>query len=67
LRVGDVLRTAGWAGENIFTPGLRMLASGTWESKTVTLNFSYRFGNAELKGARQRKTGLEEERGRVKG
>jgi iron complex outermembrane receptor protein len=67
LRIGDILGTAGWGGENIFTPGLRMRARGTWESQTVTLNFSYRFGSAEIKGARQRKTGLDEESRRVKG
>lgn len=67
LRIGDILGTAGWGGENIFTPGLRMRARGTWESQTVTLNFSYRFGSAEIKGVRQRKTGLDEESRRVKG
>ena len=66
LRVGDILGTAGWAGENLFTPGLYMLAEGRWESQTVTLNFSYRFGSNEVKGARQRKTGLEDEKNRVK-
>ncbi len=66
LRFGDILHTAGWSGENVFTPGLKMLASGNWESRTVTLNFSYRFGSAEIKGARQRKTGLEDEKNRVK-
>ena len=66
LRVGDVLGTAGWGGENLYTPGLYMLAEGRWESQTVTLNFSYRFGSNEVKGARQRKTGLEDEKNRVK-
>lgn len=67
LRVGDILRTAGWGGKNVFTPGLYMTAQGRWESKTVTLNFSYRFGSAEVKGARERKTGIEDESRRVKG
>ena len=66
LRFGDILHTAGWKGENIFTPGLKMKMNGNWESRTVTLNFSYRFGSAEIKGARQRKTGLEDEKNRVK-
>lgn len=66
LRFGDILGTAGWGGKNLFTPGLQMTAKGTWESQTVTLNFSYRFGSAEVKGARQRKTGLEDESRRVK-
>lgn len=67
LRVGDVLGTAGWGGENLFTPGLKMTAQGNWESQTVTLNFSYRFGSNDVKDARQRKTGLEDEKNRVKG
>ena len=67
VRVGDILGTAGWRGENLFSPGLRMIANGNWESQTVTLNFSYRFGSNEVKAARQRKTGLEDEKNRVKG
>jgi iron complex outermembrane receptor protein len=66
LRFGDILHTAGWKGENVFTPGLKMNARGNWESRIVALNFSYRFGSSEVKGARQRKTGLEEEGKRVK-
>jgi len=66
LRFGDILRTGGFAGENLFTPGLKMNVNGTWESRTVSFNFSYRFGSAEVKGSRQRKTGLEEEGKRVK-
>jgi hypothetical protein len=66
LRFGDVLRTGGFGGENLFTPGLKMNIHGTWESRTVSLNCSYRFGSAEVKGSRQRKTGLEEESNRVK-
>lgn len=66
LRVGDILGTAGWNGKNIFTPGLLMTARGNWESQTLTVNFSYRFGNMDVKGARNRKTGLEDEGKRVK-
>ena len=50
LRFGDILHTAGWKGENVFTPGLKMNARGTWESRIVALNFSYRFGSSEVKG-----------------
>lgn len=65
VRFGDILGTAGWTGENLFSPGLKMSAHGGWESRTVTLNFSYRFGSAEVKSARQRQTGLEDESRRV--
>ena len=61
LRAGDILRTAGWSGRNRFTPGLEMRARGTWEARTVNLSFSYRFGNAEVKAARKRSTGIDEE------
>jgi iron complex outermembrane recepter protein len=66
VRFGDLLGTAGWRGENVFTPGLRMNASGVWEARTVTASFSYRFGSNEVKAARQRRTGLEDEKNRVK-
>lgn len=66
LNFGDILRTAGWKSVNDFTPGLYMLGSGTWESRTVSLNGTYRFGNKNVKAARQRKTGLEEEGSRIK-
>lgn len=67
LRFGDILHTAGWGGENLFTPNLKMVAGGNWESRTVTMSFSYRFGSSEIKDARQRKTGLDDEKNRVKG
>jgi iron complex outermembrane recepter protein len=63
---GDVLRTAGWSGSNGFTPGLKMNMNGTWESRTYTLTGTYRFGNKNVKSARQRKTGLEDEARRIK-
>jgi hypothetical protein len=37
------------------------------DSRVVRFNFTYRFGNASIKGARQRSTGLDAEKGRVKG
>jgi len=36
------------------------------DSRVVRLNFSYRFGNMSIKGARERATGLESEKSRVK-
>lgn len=60
LSFGDILHTAGWKSVNDFTPGLYMTGQGTWESRTVRANFTYRFGSKNIKGARQRKTGLED-------
>lgn len=66
LRVGDILRTAAWGGDNLFTPGLRMRAQGTWESQTITLNFSWRFGQTNPPKPNRRPTGSQEENQRVK-
>lgn len=66
IRFGDLLNTAGWGGTNIFTPGLKMYANGTWEARTVTVSCTYRFGSNDVKASRQRKTGLEDEKNRVK-
>ncbi|MFN0174665.1 MAG: TonB-dependent receptor domain-containing protein [Saprospiraceae bacterium] len=66
LNVSDVLRTQGWRSINDFTPGLYMKGRGTWESQTVKLNFNYRFGNKNIKGSRQRKTGTEDVNSRIK-
>ena len=67
LAVTDILHTAPWASYSDAIPGLKIRGSGLWESQRVNLNFNYRFGNSEVKSARQRKTGLEDESGRIKG
>jgi 5-hydroxyisourate hydrolase-like protein (transthyretin family) len=66
LSVTDIFFTAPWGGVTDVIPGLRMTARGQWESRQVRLNFSYRFGNKEVKGARQRETGSESEKNRIK-
>lgn len=66
LSAGDILGTAGWNSRTISTPGLDMNMGGTWESRTYTLTGTYRFGNQNVKSARQRKTGLEDEARRIK-
>lgn len=66
LRFGDILRTAAWGGENQFTPGLQMRARGTWESRIVAVNFSWRFGQADTATSARRRSGAEEENRRVK-
>jgi hypothetical protein len=66
MNVSDVLRTQGFRMVNDFTPGLYMQGSGRWESQTVKLNFSYRFGNKNVKGSKQRKTGTEDVNSRIK-
>lgn len=66
ISVTDILHTAPWSSSSDAIPGLKIRGSGAWESQQVTINFSYRFGSNEVKGARDRKTGLESEKGRIK-
>lgn len=60
----DVLNTMRWSGTSNFA-GQVMRASGKWESQQFRMNFSYRFGNSQVKAARQRKNALEEENKRT--
>ena len=62
----DVFYTAPWKANSDFG-GLKVDAGGTWESKTFRINFTYRFGNSNVKASRQRETGLESESKRIKG
>lgn len=64
--VSDVFKTMSWGGTSNFA-GQITRASGQWESRQFKLNFSYRFGNSEVKAARQRKNALEEENKRTQG
>lgn len=64
VSVSDIFLTNPWGGESDFGV-LRMTGGGRWESRQVRVNFSYSFGNSQVKGARRRKTGMEEESQRV--
>ncbi len=66
LRWADVLQTAAWGGDNLFAPGLRMRAWGSWESQTITCNFSWHFGQAENAKPIRTRSASEEESRRVK-
>ena len=46
--------------------GLYVNGNGTWESRTIRLYFTYRFGNNQIKSARQRQTSLDAESKRIK-
>jgi iron complex outermembrane recepter protein len=65
LSLGDVLGTAQWKAYTELGT-LRMDALGTWEGQQLKANFTYRFGNKNVQSARNRKTGLEDEKNRVK-
>lgn len=60
----DVLNTLHWKGTSDFG-GSHLVASGHWESQQFKVNFSYRFGNSQVKAARQRKNATDEESKRL--
>ena len=64
--VSDIFKTLKFKGETEFT-GQRNVASGNWESRQFKISFNYRFGSMQVKAARQRKTGLEDESKRASG
>ncbi|WP_420461120.1 TonB-dependent receptor domain-containing protein [Neolewinella sp.] len=63
LSGNDLFFTSGWRGESEFN-GLRSVGSGNWDSRRVGISLSYNFGNQKVK-VRDRKSGLEQEAGRV--
>ena len=60
----DVFNTASWRGVQR-VDGLFMDVTGGWESQQLRINFSYFFGNDQVKKTRDRKTGIESESSRV--
>ncbi len=58
--VSDVFKTLRFRGTSNFS-GQRTVFQANWESRQFKLNFAYRFGSNQVKGARQRSTGTEEE------
>jgi len=62
----DIFRTNPWSATSDFG-GLYIRGKGSWESQTMRLNFTYRFGSNQVNAARQRQTGLESEAKRIKG
>lgn len=65
LSVTDIFLTSPWSGTTDFG-GLYVRGSGRWESRTFRVNFTYRFGSNDIKSARERKTGLDSEKKRIK-
>jgi iron complex outermembrane recepter protein len=61
----DIFKTSQWKAYTELG-SLYMDARGTWEGQKISVNFTYRFGNKNVQGARQRKTGLDDEQKRVK-
>ncbi len=65
VSVSDVLKTNKWGGTSQFGK-LYMKINGERDSRRLKLNFSYLLGNDQVKSARRRKTGLEDEQRRIK-
>jgi iron complex outermembrane recepter protein len=65
LSISDIFNTMQWTGTSNFG-GQYLYAAAKWESQQFKINFSYRFGKSSVKNARQRKTGSEDEKNRVK-
>ncbi len=65
LSFSDIFKTSRWEAYTDLGR-LHMDMSGTWEGQRLGVSFSYRFGNKNVKGARDRKSGLEDEKSRVK-
>jgi hypothetical protein len=60
LSVQDIFHTNGFIGM-IDTPGFKRDFTLRFDTRVAMLNLTYTFGNQQLKGIRQRRTGSEEE------
>jgi hypothetical protein len=63
--VSDIFNTFHWAVNSNFS-GQYIYSAGTSETRLLKLTFTYRFGNNQVKAARQHLTGTEDESNRVK-
>ncbi|MBK6642954.1 MAG: TonB-dependent receptor family protein [Bacteroidetes bacterium] len=66
LSVTDILETAPWKSYNTYA-GIVNRANGNWESQQFRISMTWRFGNTQVKGARQRTSGSESEQKRIGG
>jgi hypothetical protein len=62
--VSDIFKTMKWSGSTNFA-GVNSTFNGHGEMPQFKLNFNYRFGNSQVKAARQRKSAIEEENKRT--
>lgn len=64
VTVNDIFATARWRGETNFG-GVNMIINNRWDSRGVRATLVYRFGNQNVKGARNRQTATSAEQKRV--
>ena len=65
IAVSDIFRSNRWSGVSRFGV-MDSVVSGGWDSRRFRTSLTYNFGNSEVKGARRRSTGLEDEQKRIK-
>ncbi|PUZ21745.1 TonB-dependent receptor [Chitinophaga parva] len=65
LNVRDLLRTSNFEGE-FENAGRFIRVNSNHDTRQVRLTFTYRFGNSNVKAARNRQTGLTDEESRIK-
>lgn len=66
LSYSDILNTAPWDSRNVYG-GIKILVNGNWESQQFRASFTWRFGNKQVQGVKQRKSGSESELKRIGG
>ena len=66
VAVSDIFHTQKFQGTSNFA-GQFLRVSGSGESRQFKVNFTYRFGNNQVKASRNRKTGTDDESKRVGG
>jgi len=66
MAVSDIFQTMKWSGTSDFA-GVSSFFNGQGEMPQFKLNFSYRFGNSQVKASRQRKSAIEDEKKRAEG
>lgn len=62
----DIFNTLHFTGTQTFA-GQTTTVHANWESQLLKVNFVYRFGSSQVKAARNRNTGAEEETKRTQG
>jgi hypothetical protein len=66
VNLNDVFKTMRFGASNTFA-NTDNLFTGKFESRVIRVSFTYNFGNKNIKSARQRRSGSEEEQRRVAG
>jgi iron complex outermembrane recepter protein len=65
ISISDVLNTVGFSALFVHN-NIYQNIYGVWEARRYSINFNYRFGSNDIKGAREHKGGAEEESDRIK-